>query len=264
MKKYFVVTDVHSFYDEMMKALNDAGFDKDNPDHIFVSCGDMFDRGPKSYECLQFVNSLPEDKKILVRGNHEDLLDDVFVKRWYAPHDKHNGTNKTVDQLYASQHQEGLEIIASYDKINWLRTWEEYRKYEMSLVDYARVGNYIFVHGWVPYWAKTVKDLEEADRADWKDARWDNGMRQWRAYGSITNESDELMTIVCGHWHSSFGHSLYHKDGVEFLDNYSKSYIKEHQLYEKFTPFIDDGIVALDACTAYTGFVNCYVFEETD
>ena len=261
MKKYFVVTDVHSFYDEMMKALNDAGFDKDNSDHIFVSCGDLFDRGPKSYECLQFVNSLPEDRKILVRGNHEDLLDDVFVRRCYTFHDKHNGTDKTVNQLYVSQHQEEEETISSYDKINWLRTWEEYRNYEMSLVDYARVGNYIFVHGWVPYWARTVNDLEEAKIADWKDARWDNGMRQWRSYGSITNESGELMTIVCGHWHSSFGHSLYHKDGVEYLNHYSQSYIEEHQLYEKFTPFIDDGIVALDACTAYTGFVNCYVFE---
>ena len=45
MKKYFVVSDVHGFYDEMKKALDNAGFDIANPDHIFVSCGDLLDRG---------------------------------------------------------------------------------------------------------------------------------------------------------------------------------------------------------------------------
>ena len=38
MKKYFVVADIHSFYDEFMKALNDAGFDINNEDHILISC----------------------------------------------------------------------------------------------------------------------------------------------------------------------------------------------------------------------------------
>lgn len=46
--KYFIVSDVHSFYDEMMTALNESGFDKTNPDHIFVSLGDLLDRGDQS------------------------------------------------------------------------------------------------------------------------------------------------------------------------------------------------------------------------
>ena len=29
-----------------------------------------------------------------------------------------------------------------------------------------------------------------------------------------------------------------------------------------FTPFYGNGIIALDACTAKTGFVNCIVLEE--
>lgn len=40
-RKYFVVSDVHSYYKELMKALNENGFDKDNPSHVFVSCGDL-------------------------------------------------------------------------------------------------------------------------------------------------------------------------------------------------------------------------------
>ena len=30
MATYFVISDVHSFYNEMMKALNEAGYDKTN------------------------------------------------------------------------------------------------------------------------------------------------------------------------------------------------------------------------------------------
>ena len=46
-KKYlYCVSDVHSFYDELMTALTKAGFDINNEEHIFVSCGDLLDRGP--------------------------------------------------------------------------------------------------------------------------------------------------------------------------------------------------------------------------
>ena len=71
MRTLFVVSDVHSFYGEMKQALDKEGFDKDNKDHIFVSCGDLLDRGPDSVKCLEFVNGLDDDRKILILGNHE-------------------------------------------------------------------------------------------------------------------------------------------------------------------------------------------------
>ena len=74
MATYFVVSDVHSFYNEMMYALVKAGFDKDNKNHIFVSLGDLLDRGPDAVKCLEFVNSLPVERKILIKGNHERLM----------------------------------------------------------------------------------------------------------------------------------------------------------------------------------------------
>ena len=50
VKTCFVVADVHSFYDEMIAALDGAGFDPANPDHIFVCLGDLLDRGDKPLE----------------------------------------------------------------------------------------------------------------------------------------------------------------------------------------------------------------------
>ena len=66
-------------------------------------------------------------------------------------------------------------------------------------------------------------------------------------------------TIVCGHWHASFGHSKFHGDGVEFPNERSTN--PEHRR-ANFDPFVDDGIIALDACTAYSHKVNCVVLED--
>ena len=48
--KCFVLSDIHSFYDEMISALNEAGYDKDNKDHTIIILGDIFDRGHQSLE----------------------------------------------------------------------------------------------------------------------------------------------------------------------------------------------------------------------
>ena len=38
MKILFVTSDVHSYYDQLITGLNEAGFDENNEEHIFVSC----------------------------------------------------------------------------------------------------------------------------------------------------------------------------------------------------------------------------------
>ena len=91
MKKLFVVSDVHSFYTQLIKVLNEKGFDKNNPEHWFVSCGDLLDRGPESQQCLKFVNSL--ERKILIRGNHEDLMEEAINRGVFYSQDMSNGTS---------------------------------------------------------------------------------------------------------------------------------------------------------------------------
>ena len=57
-------------------------------------------------------------------------------------------------------------------------------------------------------------------------------------------------TIVCGHWHCSFGHSHYEGDGGEFNNN------------PNFAPYYGKGVIALDACTPISKKVNCIVIED--
>ena len=110
--KYFIVADVHSFYNEMMSALEQSGFDMDNQDHIFVSLGDLLDRGPDAVKCLEFVNSLPKERKILIKGNHEELLENAIARGYFLTHDIHNGTDRTIYQLVGkTDYEESLDYI---------------------------------------------------------------------------------------------------------------------------------------------------------
>lgn len=248
-KRYFVMADIHGFYDEMQTALSTAGFDRTNPNHIFVSCGDLLDRGRQPRECLQFVMSLDPERRILVRGNHEDLMEEAIVRGTFASYDTSNGTRFTVYDLVGHEADEDIDALIK------LRNNELYSSYIHECVNYGETENYIFVHGWIPCFANRKlsgmtytpygKDWRNARTRDWQETRWTNGMDAWD-WGIV----EPNKTIVCGHWHSSWGHCYLHNDGAEFGKN------------SKFVPFIDKGIIAVDACTAYSGFCNCVVLDD--
>ena len=92
---YFFISDVHSFYTEMITALKKAKFDKGNPEHCLVVLGDVFDRGNETKQVYDFLTSLNQDRLILVRGNHEQLYLELLKKRLPDNYDYSNGTVKT-------------------------------------------------------------------------------------------------------------------------------------------------------------------------
>ena len=63
-------------------------------------------------------------------------------------------------------------------------------------------------------------------------------------------------TVICGHWHCSWGWSVLRQQRKEFPP------MNRTNWQESFEPFIDDGIMAIDACTAYTKLMNIIVVEE--
>ena len=258
--KYFVVADVHGFYDEMKEALDAAGF---NPEtDTLISCGDAIDRGPRPNEVIKFFVNLPH--KILIRGNHEDLMEDLMNNPWGPQmHDYSNGTYNTLVELASKHHKVtyGTKIskqLAQYseweDISRWARAEKTYQKYTSLLVDYAEVGQYIFVHGWIPCfkkhdfnggkWTTIYKyndDWKNAAPREWDDARWASGIECTKngvfAFGK---------TIVCGHWHASAWHEEYE----------GKAHLEDNSAY------ISKNVIALDTCTAYSKKVNVFVFED--
>lgn len=91
-KKYFITSDIHSFYTPLKKALKQAGFKKTNPNHILIVVGDLFDRGTETLEVYRYIKSIPESRLILLRGNHEELFEEILKAQFPGDHDFSNGT----------------------------------------------------------------------------------------------------------------------------------------------------------------------------
>lgn len=259
--KYYVVADVHGYYTALKKALEQQGFFDDVTPHKLVICGDLFDRGSEACALQDFIVELiNKGEVIIIRGNHEDLAIEFVrnIRKWMTPavmgtHHWNNGTVDTVLQLT------GMELTNAYqnpDKCAALMDTTPFFSHIIpNMVDYFETDNYIFVHGWIPcnaigYGGKPItfeymKDWRTADAVDWNLARWYNGM-------DAANKGviEKGKTIVCGHWHCSYGHSKILGKGSEFDAD------------ADFSPYHNKGIIAIDACTAKTLKVNCIVIED--
>ena len=252
MTKYFVTSDVHSFFDIFYQELLKNGFEIDNPNHKVIVCGDLFDRGDQTVELFEFIKNL-DDRVVYVKGNHESLLEDcmleIYAGKVPSSHHFHNGTVKTICQFC------GQNEWIIYDP-TWRRkicdTMQPILDWiDEKCVNYFELGNYIFCHGWVPC-HQGLDDFRDATEEDWERARWENGMEMWKNPKCRVDGK----TVVCGHWHCSWGWSHIRQERKEFPDRNRKDWRKS------FEPFVDDGIVALDACTAYTNLCNVIVIEE--
>lgn len=254
MKKYFIVSDVHSFYNELMVALNEKGFDKDNPEHILCVCGDLFDRGDGTVKLFEFVKELKaQDRLIYIKGNHETLLEkcvaDIRAGRTPGWHHSSNGTTKTIC-AFCGQSEWIIFDPTWRDKI--CETMQPVLDFiDENCVNYAEIGDYILVHGWIPSF-QHLDNFRDGDDDDWNQAMWLNGMDMWRNPANRV----EGKIIICGHWHCSWGWSHIRQERKEWPQSNRKDWLKS------FEPFVDDGIIAIDACTAHTSKVNCIVIEE--
>ena len=231
MPKLFCISDIHSFYEPMIEALNNAGFDPANPEHTLLVLGDILDRGPDSDKVLDYLNSI--ERKILIKGNHETLLVECCDRDYPLRHDWHNGTAQTIIDLApdAQTFEEACPIV--YKKVKPMLD---------SMVDYFETKNYVFTHGYVPY--KKYRDWRDADELAWEDARWNNGMKMV----DFGFEIDKC--VVVGHYHTSWGRAHF-EDKPEWGEE------------ADFSPFYyKDKLIAIDACTAYSGKVNCLVIED--
>ena len=81
------------------------------------------------------------------------------------------------------------------------------------------------------------------------DARWTNGMD---AYFHIKKDLDK--TIVCGHRYCGYGNLLYYGEITDDLGEDTIIELSDH-------PFIENHLIAIDLCTAYSGKVNVFSYR---
>lgn len=241
MPKLFVVSDVHSYYDEMKRALDEVGFDPANEDHWLISCGDALDRGPKSQEVLDYLMNLP--RCVLVKGNHDLLIMDCLKRGFAQSYDYGNGTARSIIDLAPYSKTFNEACIVAYEKV---------KPFVNRMVNYFETKNYIFVHSWIAvecnddlpdYYTRNRKfefdpDWRYARRKAWERAMWGNPF--YMAQNGFLPDK----TVVFGHW-GTYEQRPVDYEGEDFFD-----------------PIYGNGYIGIDATTALSGKVNVLVLED--
>lgn len=234
--KYFVVSDVHSFYFEMISSLMKAGYSKNDVSHMLIINGDLFDRGPDAIKMYEFIREIPKERRILIKGNHEQLILEAVKKERPDKHDINNGTIDTLLQLSETSRtkidmfyeeyflfaiEEDLGKISAANRL-WRKIVNHERVKEVvkwlesdEWIEYYELDNLIITHAFIPL---TVKDYDknsetltyndvyeynsnwrETSKEVWKDARWGNPWVMYQA-GLFSEEEKRGKTLVVGHW----------------------------------------------------------------
>lgn len=150
MGKIFAVGDVHGCYDKLQILMDKVNADYDEDRFVFL--GDYIDRGPDSFEVVEYLIDFKRKypNTIFLKGNHEDMLE-----RYLSGSDKMtyliNGGQPTLDS-YMRRPREADDPLIPQKHIDFYQ----------SLTLYYETEHYIFVHAGL----KKDVELELQDAAD--------------------------------------------------------------------------------------------------
>ena len=119
MYKYFLFSDIHGRnLTELKDKLFELGFNENNPNHILVSLGDLFDRGNDSYNLLKYINMMIKNNRcIALWGNHETILASWFYSNYerYKYVIEANKTTNTIKSFIKGLEKDKKIIINNKD-----------------------------------------------------------------------------------------------------------------------------------------------------
>lgn len=169
MKKYFIASDIHSFLEPFTEALNEVGFDINNKDHILVINGDLFDRGDNTVSLFRFIKHIPKRRRILIKGNHEELFIKLLNKDFPDSYDFSNGTVRTFcsiagvpEEMLNTRYRLCASDLDFEKPLQRVReTWQRVRKavnkssitkwlLSDEWINYLELDNYIITHSFIP------------------------------------------------------------------------------------------------------------------
>lgn len=235
-KKLFVVSDVHGHYTILKEELDKAGFDVENGNHILVCCGDYFDRGKENSEVLKFFERLKH--KVLLRGNHEDLLLKLLQTGKVLPHNYINGTMQTLTDFFGKYSIDPVDDTIDFS--GKTRTVDRVCEFIDETVNYFETENYVFVHGWLPDNAETLEERQKATDNLWEKVRWTKWTEKYDDSRPLADK-----TLVCGHVPTFYA------------NKFDKS--RDEKNCEIFC---GNGLIVIDAGTFDTKQINVLVIED--
>ncbi len=240
-KTLFVLSDLHGHYTLAKQALDEAGYDARNPNHLFIHCGDLFDRGRENRRVFEFVSGL--SNKVLIKGNHDERLDEVLSKRRISETDLYNGMQTTLTEFFGEGCVDGGGNLSLGGN---LKDSYDLRMLIRDMADYFETDHYVFVHGWLPPdpnadTPKILADWRDAGDTAWHGARWTKWLDVFKFPAAFPEK-----TVVCGHRPTRLAATV---DPSRSPDDSSV--------------YRSPGMIAIDAGTIRSGRVNLLVLEDT-
>jgi len=134
MRKIFAIGDIHGCAGKLKALMDKIPIDYANDHLVFI--GDYIDRGPSSFEVVDYLVDLKHrhPEIVFLKGNHEDML-----QKYLAGSDRFtylfNGGQQTLDSYLNRQNKTEFSPIPS-----------DHLEFYKSLVLYYQTEDYIFVH----------------------------------------------------------------------------------------------------------------------
>ena len=234
-KKIFAVSDIHGHATLLKEALSNAGFQESNPEHLLVVCGDCFDRGKENRAVYLYLDRIKN--KVIIRGNHEDILEDTIYKAKVTDHARDNGTEKTVKEFFGSDYDYERCTLFIDERTNG---YKELIPFLQSTRDYFETEKYVFTHGWLPlinqgtFYVDIPDNWRYATPAEWRKARWTEWHKVY-PYRPILKDK----TLIVGHRSTAYGSMFDPKRQSKCHD-----------------PFHGEGMIAIDALTVLSEKIN--------
>ena len=134
MGNLFAIGDIHGHFDKLTALIEKIPIDFQRDRLVFL--GDYIDRGPHSYEVVEYVIGLKAGHPLTVclMGNHEEMLLDYLAgvdQMTYLL----NGGRHTIDNYLTHADLDGRQIVPP-----------RHLAFFNSLEDYFETEDYIFVH----------------------------------------------------------------------------------------------------------------------
>ncbi len=146
MSHIFAIGDIHGCFDKLKNLMDKINWDPAEDTLVFM--GDYIDRGPESYQVIEYLLGLKKQSENLVflMGNHEQLFQEYLA-----------GKSK---QLFLFNG--GLNTLASYPE-QGRNIPDAHIEFLSSLLLYYETEEYIFVHAGlregIPLHQQSIKDL---------------------------------------------------------------------------------------------------------
>ncbi|RLG48070.1 MAG: serine/threonine protein phosphatase [Thermoproteota archaeon] len=228
-KRILIVGDIHGDLKSAIEALKKA---KELDIDTVLFLGDYVDRGPKQIEALSFLlghKILEPDKFVLLRGNHESPLTNLYY-----------GFYEEVSGLY------GLEVYKLAEET-------------FSLMPYAALidGDTIALHGGIAKGLSKVEQIEKIPKGDM-------GPKHPIAFQILWNDPDESIE-----WfdHNIRGPGIFRFGKSALVDFFSRNGLRRlfraHQFFpEGFRVMFNGLLVSIFSCSYYGGSSSAAVLEK--